>query len=186
MTDSYSSPSLPVLDDMLHSLLIIEEGEHEFAGEEEGVQELRQLFFPITRNSIYLNHAANGPLPRPVARSMHDYIDDISRFGNINSARWSEFERGAHRRLANLISARPEQVALTSSTGDGLMMIAQGLHWREGDRIISAEAEFPSNVYPWLNLKEQGVQLHAVAMRDYRIALEDVLASITERTRLVS
>src|SRR5207248_9665450 len=100
-----STPSLPSLDDMLQSLLIIEEGEHEFAGEEEGVQELRQLFFPITRNSVYLNHAANGPLPRPVAHTMHDYIDDISLFGNIYFARWTEYERGAHRRLASLISA---------------------------------------------------------------------------------
>jgi len=186
MTNSHSSPSLPSLDDMLQSLLIIEEGEHEFAGGEEGAQELRQLFFPITRNSVYLNHAANGPLPRPVARTMHDYIDDISLFGNINSARWGEFERGAHRRLASLISARPDQVAFTASTGDGLMMMAQGLRWQGGDTIITAEGEFPSNIYPWLNLKEFGVQLHTFAMRDNRIAVEDVLASITDRTRLVS
>ncbi len=186
MTNSHPSSSLPSLDDMLQSLLIIEEGEHEFAGEEEGVQELRQLFFPITRNSIYLNHAANGPLPRPVARTTHEYIDDISLFGNINFARWTEYERGAHRRLASLISARPDQIAFTASTGDGLMMIAQGLQWQAGDTIIIAEGEFPSNVYPWLNLKEQGVQIHTVATRDSRIVVEDVLASITDHTRLVS
>ena len=186
MTNSHPSPSLPSLDDMLHSLLIIEEGEHEFAGEEEGVQELRQLFFPITRNCVYFNHAANGSLPRPVARTMHDYIDDISLFGNINFARWAEYERGAHRRLASLISARPDQVAFTASTGDSLTMVAQGLRWQAGDTIINAEGEFPSNVYPWLNLKEYGVQVHTVAMRDNRIAVEDVLASITDRTRLVS
>ena len=186
MSDTGTTPSLPPLDDMLHSLLIIEEGEHEFSGEEEHVQEIRQLFFPVTRNSIYLNHAANGPLPRPVARTLHTYIDDTSNFGNINFARWSEYERGAHRRLANLIHVRPDQVALTASTGDGLMFIAGGLRWQAGDTIISAECEFPSNMYPWLNLREQGVEVHLVAMRENRIAVEDVLSNITGRTRLVS
>jgi selenocysteine lyase/cysteine desulfurase len=84
------------------------------------------------------------------------------------------------------MGVRPDQVALTASTGDGLMMIACGLHWQAGDMVIGAECEFPSNVYPWLNLQEQGVQVHLVKMRENRIAVEDVLSSISERTRLVS
>ncbi len=171
---------------MLHSLLLVEEGEHEFSGEEENIQELRQLFFPITRHCVYLNHAANGPLPGPVARTLYTYIDDASNFGNVNFARWSEHERGAHRRMANMIRVRPDQIAMTASTGDGLMMIAGGLHWQPGDVIISAECEFPSNIYPWLNLREQGVQVHLVKMRENRVAVEDVLSSITKQTRLVS
>jgi cysteine desulfurase / selenocysteine lyase len=186
VSDTNLSSTLPSLDDMLQSLLLIEEGEHEFFGEEENVQELRQLFFPITRNRVYLNHAANGPLPRPVARTLHTYIDDTSTFGNLHSERWSEYERGAHRRMASLIHVRPDQIAMTASTGDGLMTIANGLRWQPGDVIISAECEFPSNVYPWLNLKEQGVQVHLVKMRNNSIAVEDVLSSITDRTRLVS
>ena len=186
MSDIYKSSSLPSLDDMLQSLLLIEEGEHEFSGEEENIQELRQLFFPITRNCVYLNHASDGPLPRPVARTLYTYIDDTSNFGNVNVARWLEHERGAHRRMASMIHVRPDQVAMTASTGDGLMMIAGGLRWQQGDMIISAECEFPSNIYPWLNLQNQGVQVHLVKMRENRIAVEDVLSSITERTRLVS
>ncbi len=178
--------SIPSLDDMLHSLLIIEEGEHEFAGEEEGVQELRHLFFPITRNAVYLNHAANGPLPRPVAQTLHTYIDDTSAYGNIHYERWTEHERGALRRLASMIGARSDQVAMTASTGDGLMLITQGLHWQGGDTIITAEGEFPSNVYPWLNLQEHGVKVQLVPTRDSRILVEDIFERITEHTRLVS
>jgi selenocysteine lyase/cysteine desulfurase len=186
MSDNNTVSSIPSLDDMLQSLLLIEEGEHEFSGEEENIRELRQLFFPITRNCVYLNHAANGPLPNPVVRSLHAYIEDTSNFGNVHFARWAEHARGAHRRMANMIHVRPEQVAMTASTGDGLMMIAGGLNWEPGDIIVSAECEFPSNVYPWLNLQKQGVQVHLVKMRENRIAVEDVLSSITERTHLVS
>jgi len=186
MTENYAHKALPDLDDMLHSLLLIEEGEHEFESEDEDVKELRHLFFPVTRQTIYLNHASSGPLPRPVAQTMRDYTDDASNFGGIHSGRWDEYCNGAHRRLANLIGARPEQLALTGSTSDSLMLIAQGLDWREGDTILVAEGEFPTNVYPWLNLQEIGVRVESVPARNNRIASEDVLAHITERTRLVS
>ena len=185
MADTNPTSFLPSLDDMLQSLLLIEEGEHEFTGEE-GVQELRHLFFPVTRNCIYLDHAANGPLPRPTARTLHTYIDDTSNFGNITYDRWTIYEQGAHRRLANMLNARHDQVAMTASTGDGLMHIADGLRWRAGDTILTAEGEFPSNVYPWLNLQEQDVQVHFVKMHEHRIRVEDVFAQISDRTRLVS
>jgi selenocysteine lyase/cysteine desulfurase len=186
MSETNLDVTMPILNDMLQSLLLIEEGEHEFSGEEENAQELRHLFFPVTRNCVYLDHAADGPLPQPTARTMQTYIDDTSQFGNANFDRWDMYERGAHRRLANMLNVRPDQIAMTASTGDGLMHIAGGLNWREGDTIITAECEFPSNVYPWLNLQPQGVQVHFVKMHEYRIRVEDVLAQITERTRLVS
>jgi selenocysteine lyase/cysteine desulfurase len=186
MPDSNTGSSLPSLDDMLQSLLRVEEGEHELFGEEENIQELRELFFPITRNCVYLNHAADGPLPSPVVRILYTYIDDSSTFGNIHLAQWIEHVRGAHHRMANMIGVRPDQVAMTASTGDGLMLIAGGLRWQPGDMIISAECEFPSNVYPWLNLQEQGVQVFLVKMRENRVAVDDILSSITEQTRLVS
>ncbi len=58
------APSELDLDDMLQSLLLIEEGEHEFSGEEADAQELRLPFFPITLPAVYFNHASNGALPR--------------------------------------------------------------------------------------------------------------------------
>ena len=106
MSEANLNVSLPALDDMLQSLLLIEEGEHEFTPEEENVRELRQLFFPVTRTCVYLNHAADGPLPRPTARTMHTYIDDLSRFGSVNFGRWDMYEQGAHRRLANMLNVR--------------------------------------------------------------------------------
>ena len=171
---------------MLTSLLLLEEGEHEFSSTEEGGQDVRQHFFPVTRNNIYLNHAANGPLPLPVAQAIHEYIDDVSAFGGTHEARWTEHQRGTYRRLASLLNARPDEIALTANTSDGLMMVAHGLRWREGDTILSAEGEFPSNVYPWLNLQEQGVQVQTVPLRNYRITTDDIFAHITEHTRLVS
>ena len=177
---------LPDIDEMLQSLLLVEEGEHEFITDDEDVQELRHLFFPITRHCTYLNHAATGPLPRPVAQVLHEHVGDLSDFGAINEARWRVHQQGAYRRLAAMLHARPEQFALTNSTSDGLMHVALGLDWHVGDEIVTAEGEFPSNIYPWLNLQEHGVQVRRVPAREQRIVTEDVLQSITDKTRLVT
>ncbi len=186
MRDTGTHSALPSLDDMLQSSLLIEEGEHEFVSEDEDVQELRHLFFPVTRHCIYFNHASRGPLPRPVTRTVQEYIEDAANFGGVHEDRWREYRNGAHRRLASFIHARPDQVALTASTGDSLMLIAAGLDWKEGDTILVAEGEFPSNVYAWTNLEELGGQVRFVPSRDHRIPIEDVLAAIDGRTRLVS
>jgi cysteine desulfurase / selenocysteine lyase len=66
------------------------------------------------------------------------------------------------------------------------MLLADALPWHEGDTILLAEGEFPSNVYPWLSLQEQGVKVEFVPARENRILADEVKAHITERTRLVS
>src|SRR6185312_1846852 len=186
MTDARLASSLPLLDDMLRPLLLSQERERTFFDDGKEVQELRHNFFPITRQHVYLNHASTGPLPSPVAHTLHEYIDDTSRFGGINAQRWQEHQLDTHRRLASLLNVRPDQIALTSSTGDGLMHIAQGLDWQDGDTIVTAEGEFPSNIYPWLNLQELGVKVHITPTHNHRLIADDVCASIDEHVRLVS
>ncbi len=176
---------LPSLDTLLQPLLTAEDT-HPLSGAADESEAIRHYLFPITRTRTYLNHAANGPLPLPVARTLHSYIDDTSNYGNLHHQQWIERTEQTRQRLARLINARPDQVAFTANTGDGLTNIAQGLRWQRGDTIVSAVGEFPTNVYPWLNLLEDGVQLLSVAMKEHRILVEDVLETITERTRLVT
>lgn len=177
----HNTPPLPSLHEMLQPVML---DEHEMF--KNGAQELRHVLFPVTRHACYLNHAANGPLSFPVAHTLHDFISDINEFGSIHASKWLPHEQGVYAHLASFLGVRPDQIALTASTSDGMMIIAQGLDWQAGDEIITAEGEFPSNVYPWLNLREQGVKTHFVALQDKRVVVEDVLALMNERTRLVS
>ncbi|HLZ63300.1 MAG TPA: aminotransferase class V-fold PLP-dependent enzyme [Ktedonosporobacter sp.] len=178
--------SLLALDDMLLPILNLIEGQAATAKLEEDARELRHRIFPVTRQHIYLNHAATGGLPEPVAYMLREYIDNCNSAGGLYEERWRAYRAQSYDHLASMLRARPDQIALTSSTGDGLMMIAEGLDWREGDIVLTAQGEFPSNVYSWLNLQRYGVEVQMVPTRDHRIATEDVLAAITDRTRLVS
>ena len=56
----------------------------------------------------------------------------------------------------------PEEIALTVNTGFGLSMAARSLPLDAGDIVLVSDREFPANVYPWMRLKELGVEMELV------------------------
>lgn len=60
---------------------------------------------------------------------------------------------------ARLMGVDADDVAFTANTTSGLGVVAGGLNWKPGDRVVVPACEFPSNLYPWLALEEQGVEV---------------------------
>src|ERR1700682_1364479 len=121
--------------------------------------ELR-TFFPITVGSIYLNHAAVSPPPTPTIQAVKAQLDDVSRNGSVNYRDWVATKERARKLVADMIGARAEQIAFMRNTSDGLSTIANGLRWRPGDNVVTFRNEFPSNIYPWLRLRDSfGVEI---------------------------
>ena len=52
--------------------------------------------------------------------------------------------------------------------------------------MVTAAEEYPSNIYPWMNLASRGVYLRLVPSRDGRIWLEDLAAAIDRSTRVLA
>lgn len=146
---------------------------------------LRRAVFPVTQTYAYLNHAGVGPTPAPVAWAARQAIDALSRRGSLEMEERLP-EVAARERFGRLINVPPESIAFTKNVSDGFVTLAQGLDWRPGDNIVTAACEFPSNVYPWLNLAEQGVETRFAQGEGSRLPLEQLAALIDERTRLVS
>ena len=68
----------------------------------------------------------------------------------------------SRRLIAELVSATSEEIALTVNTGFGLGVVARALPLRAGDVVVVSDREFPANVYPWLRLREAGVEVELV------------------------
>src|SRR5580765_4109513 len=116
--------------------------------------ELRALF-PITERAIYLNHAAVSPPPLVTMQAVEAQLRDVVDNGSLNFRNWIVVKEQARALLGNLLGARPEQVAFMRNTSDGLSTIANGLKWKPGDNIVTFSREFPSNIYPWLRLRNE-------------------------------
>ncbi len=69
---------------------------------------------------------------------------------------------------------------------NALNVIAAGLPWKTGDRVLLNDLEFPANVYPYVNLKHLGVELDIISTRDNRLTPEMIEHAITSRTRLLA
>jgi cysteine desulfurase / selenocysteine lyase len=122
--------------------------------------------FPVSRELIYLNHAAVAPLSGPAARAMKSLTDDVCCHGSLHYDKWMEAYAGLRTAAAKLINASPGQIAILKNTSEGISTVAEGLHWNPGDKVIVFEEEFPANYYPWLRLERRGVEFKALSIYD--------------------
>src|SRR5205085_8256069 len=105
---------------------------------------LRALF-PVTRNLVYFNHAAVGPLSIRATEAIEKQARDQRDFGALNWREWyAELDRFRDS-AARLIGAQANEIAILKNTSEGLSFVAEGLRWREGDNVVTTDIEFPSN-----------------------------------------
>jgi selenocysteine lyase/cysteine desulfurase len=148
--------------------------------------ELRSLF-PITQRAIYLNHAAVSPPPVTTIKAVESQLRDVHENGSLNYQSWIAVKENARKLLATLLGARPTQVAFMRNTSDALSTIANGLAWKTGDNIVTFSREFPSNIYPWLRLRNVfGVEVRMCEERNGRIDFAELASLVDAKTRIIA
>ena len=133
-----------------------------------------------------MNHAAVSPLSSKVKAAVDAYVercavDEIDTYLGVLPA-----AANARANLAAMIGATPDRIAFAGNTSDGLNVLAAGLDWHPGDRIILNDFEFPSNVLPFINLRRLGVEIDFIKTEYGEVTPEQVSSLVTPRTRLVS
>ena len=143
--------------------------------------------FALAPRLIYLNHAAVAPWPLRTAAAVADFAEENVQYGAAHQQEWDKREQALREQLRELLNAPSgDDIALLKNTSEGLSLIAYGLDWREGDQVVIAEEEFPSNRIVWESLARYGVQVQ-VAPTQQRVDPEQaILDCINSRTRVVS
>ena len=148
-------------------------------------EDLRR-FFPVTQKYIYLNHAGVSPLSTQVQSSMEAFLKEATENGYTNPEMWVETIESCRQSAARLINANPDEIAFVKNTTQGIILTANGINWQVGDNVVTTNVEFPSNIYPWWNLERHGVETRLVQEMNKRILVEDIIAKIDSRTRVVT
>ncbi len=131
--------------------------------------------FPVTRELIYMNHAAVAPLCRRAWEAMKNLAEDACLHGSLHYDKWMEAYDGLRKAAAKLINASPGEIAIVKNTSEGVSTVAMGLDWKPGDRVIAFKEEFPANYYPWLRLEKRGVELTWLSIYD---PIETIAAAV--------
>ena len=135
--------------------------------------------FPDLDYRVYMNHAAISPPSLAVRRAVVGVLDDYAAHGAGSFARWIAQRSRLRGKLARLIGARAEDVALTPNTSRGVSDIALCFPWERGDRVILFEGEFPANVTPWLRAAETfGLEIAWIPVADFLASEERGLARL--------
>jgi cysteine desulfurase/selenocysteine lyase len=150
--------------------------------------ERTRSLFPVTREIAYLNHAGVAPISSRVDEAIRRYAGEATRLGAFNYPRFfdDEIER-VRGRAALLLNATADEIAFVKNTTEGLGIVAAGLDWQRGDQVLTCDLEYPSNVYPWWNLRERGVETVMLRGRDGRLPLAAVEEALRRpRVRLLA
>ena len=152
------------------------------------VQALRQTEFPITQEFIYFHNAGIAPLPTRTKNKLQWAAEQIScRSGNFFNEERAEMTAAFQNEIAALINAHSgNEIVPAASTSTGLNAIAQAIDWQAGDTVLLCDVEFPANVYPWLSLARDGVEVKWVTAVNGGLTLEALKGQVDEHTRLVS
>lgn len=144
--------------------------------------DLRRLF-PVTEHLTFLNNAAESPLCLPVRRRLETYLDAAARTPDARpSAR-----HPLRPLLARLLGGHPDEYALVTSTGAGIGLAAAGFPWQPGDNVVLPEDEHWNNTFPWLALRDRGVDVRLVPVGpDQRVDPGRVAEHVDGRTRIVA
>ncbi len=141
---------------------------------------------PVTRRWAYLDHAAVAPLSLPASDRLTQWCREAREEGDTAWPGWHRGIQNTRCRAAELVNADPSEIALIPSTTAGIGLVAEGFPWRSGDNLVTLENEFPSNLYPWLNLSDRGVETRRVSVDRGRVDLSRIAAACDARTRLIA
>ncbi len=147
---------------------------------------IRRAEFPVAERWAYFDHAAVSPLPRRSRDRLVAWADDQAANGVAHWLSWEANLTKLRGRSAELIGASPDEIAFVPSTTHGIGLVAEGFPWRDGDSVVTAAEEYPSNLYPWMNLASRGVTLRTVPTRDGRIEVDDLADAIDATTRVLT
>ncbi|WP_347244251.1 aminotransferase class V-fold PLP-dependent enzyme [Thermogutta sp.] len=141
---------------------------------------------PVCQRWIYFDHAAVSPLPDVSRDAIVRWAHQAAEMGDVVWKQWAGILEQLRASAAQFLGASPREIALVRNTSHGISIVAEGFPWRAGDNVVIPADEFPANQYPWLALRERGVEVRRVPPREGRVRIEDLLAACDSRTRILS
>lgn len=136
--------------------------------------------FPVTQNSTYLNAAAAGPLSRATMAAATEYYQQMMNDGDIHWDEWLAKREEVRRKVAALINAEPDEIALTTNTSSGMTVIVDALETH--GEVISCELEFPVSTLPWMNRR---IPVHLVKAVAGEVRIADIREAMNVRTGII-
>lgn len=144
--------------------------------------------FPRALQEVYLDAAANMPLPKYVAEGMRKYMDfHMYGPGEGRGEYASESVKQARVLFARLINAKPAEIGFVVCTKAGEAAVINGLRIQEsGGNLVSNDLHYAGSIHDYVGRRKAGMDVRIVKHRDWRIDLRDMEKVVDRKTKLIS
>ncbi|MGI8384688.1 cysteine desulfurase [Robertmurraya sp. P23] len=165
------------------------------------IQDIRS-HFPILHQEVngkplvYLDSAATSQKPVSVIETLEkyykEYNSNVHRGVHTLGTKATDAYEGAREKVRRFINAKStEEIIFTRGATTALNFVAQSYgtdNLREGDEIVITFMEHHANIIPWQQVaKKTGATLKYIPLQeDGTISLDDVRATVTSNTKIVS
>jgi selenocysteine lyase/cysteine desulfurase len=137
--------------------------------------------FPVLERIAYLNAGTNGPLPASAtvaARVQLEREQAEGRGGMPHFERRQQLAEELRAAYAARVGCAPADLALTTSTTEGIARVLLALDLRSGDEIVTSDEEHPGVLGPLVGQRARGVRVRTAPWAD-------VADAVGPQTRLV-
>ncbi len=143
--------------------------------------------FPTLQHKAYINSGSYGLLAIEVQQAFERYLADRLECG-ADWGKWVQLYEDVRQRVALLLGASTDEIAVTASASAGLNALASALSFTDGrDKIVVSDFEFPTSGQIWHAQERAGARVeHVPENAQGYIPLEAFERAIDERTRLVA
>lgn len=145
--------------------------------------------FPILQSTTYMISHSLGPMPRRAVAAVQEFTDTWATRGiRAWQEGWWEMPLTCGDLIGSIIGAPPGRVAMHQNVSICQTIVTSCFDWSGSrNKLVTDGLNFPSNDYIYHGLERQGAQIISVPSPDgMTVPLERILASIDERTQLVS
>ena len=119
---------------------------------------------------------------------MHDYLEyKVNGPGEGREKRQDGNQNLARKRFAQLINAKPSEIAFVQSTlmGENLVRMGLGIPGGGGN-VVTNDLHYEGAIYMYKSLEKQGLDLRIVKHREGRIRTRDIEEVVDNKTRLIA
>lgn len=156
------------------------------------IHKVREDFTFLQSGRIYLDSTATSLTPERVLKKVleyyHEYRANVGR-GIYNAAQAATMAyENARSEVAKLINAKPEEIIFVRNATEGINLVASGLNFHKGEKIVTTILEHHSNYIVWLRVRNaKNLELSVVRSdKEGHISLSDFVSQIDRRTKLVA
>jgi selenocysteine lyase/cysteine desulfurase len=140
--------------------------------------------FNIFKHKIYLDSCSQGPLSDAVRAGLEDFMASWHEQGSPWEL-WVNHYEAARTAFAQFINASPDEVAIVTSVSAGINGVASALNFRERNKVVMGEFEFPTMGHVWLGQRVRGAEVHFVSAEDNRIPASNYEKMVDRKTLIV-